>query len=166
MQAKGQVFGILALTRHNRDGESSVLVVGFVQIARSSRAKRVLPCRESLENKPSVITRNDSGLFAVARNQYLRMGHRNIRYRIHDYAADAIVGSPWWLGICLSQRRQERQSEKKGPHCSSSPGSAISAEMVRVARGAKITSVACVKYRSIAVGLRNSRFSAPLMAIT
>src|SRR2546430_12093056 len=51
------------------------------------------------------------------------------RYRIHDYAADAIGGSPWWLGICLSQRRQERQSEKKGPHCSSSPGSATSAEM-------------------------------------
>src|SRR5215472_2402881 len=166
MQAKDQVFGILALAGDNRHGECTVLVVGFLQIAGCRRAKRVLPCLESLENEASVITRNPTGLFVVARNRHLRIGHRNIRYGIHDCASDAIDGSRLRLGICLRQRRQERPSEQEGRHCSASPRSSTSTEMLTAARGPKSTSVAFLRYRLIAIGLRNSRFSAPSMAIT
>src|SRR5215472_6245874 len=166
MQANGQVLGILALAGDNRHGECTVLVVGLLQIAGCRRAKKVLPSLESLENEASVITGNPTGLFVVARNRHLRIGHRNIRYGIHDCASDAIGGSRFRLGICLHRRRQERQSEQEGCHCSSFPRSSTSTEMLTAARGPKATSVAFLRYRLISIGLRNSRFSAPSMAIT
>src|SRR5215475_3003119 len=145
-----------------------MLVVRLAHVALRCGTNRVLPCRKPFEGKPPLIACSDASFFIIQKNRNLRLRNGSAGHSIHHNACDAISAPRVSLWIYLAKRGHQRQKEENCRHGASSPcsGACTSTSTVTSPRGPRFTSRACAKYRSMAPGLRNSKLSAPLIAIT